>query len=94
MLGGPTDVAKSIPDLRELIKLKGDPDAGARWFAGKANCKKCHALGGLEPTVGPRLDAIGAKLSRDAIWEAILYPSAAVSHGFESYTVVTDDGKS
>jgi putative heme-binding domain-containing protein len=44
--------------------------------------------------VGPNLSGIGAKLSRPALYEAILAPSAAISHNYETYTAVLDDGRS
>jgi putative heme-binding domain-containing protein len=38
------------------------------------------------------LSEIGAKLARQAMFESILYPSAAISHNFEHWVVLTDDG--
>jgi putative heme-binding domain-containing protein len=40
------------------------------------------------------LSGIGVKLSRSALYEAILAPSAAISHNYETHTVVLDDGRS
>ncbi|HEY5315183.1 MAG TPA: dehydrogenase, partial [Pirellulales bacterium] len=42
--------------------------------------------------VGPNLSEIGGKLSREALFESILYPSAGISHNYETYTLVTTDG--
>ena len=44
--------------------------------------------------MGPDLSGIGTKLSRRAIYEAILAPSAAVSHGYEACTALRHDGRS
>lgn len=44
--------------------------------------------------VGPNLSGIGGKLSRTALYEAILAPSAAISHSYETYTALLDDGRS
>jgi hypothetical protein len=37
------------------------------------------------------LDAPGNKLSREALYEAVLAPSAAISHGYDSYVAVLAD---
>jgi putative heme-binding domain-containing protein len=42
--------------------------------------------------VGPDLSEIGKKLSREALFESILYPSAGISHNFEAYTVILVSG--
>ena len=42
--------------------------------------------------VGPNLSEIGDKLSREALYESILFPSAGISHNYESFTLVTLDG--
>jgi putative heme-binding domain-containing protein len=44
--------------------------------------------------VGPNLDGIGTKLPRETLYEAILAPSAAISHSYETYTALLDDGRS
>jgi putative heme-binding domain-containing protein len=44
--------------------------------------------------VGPNLSGVGGKLSRPALYEAILAPSAAISHNYETHTAVLDDGRS
>ena len=44
-------------------------------------------------SVGPDLSEIGSKLARDAMYTAILDPSAAISHNYENYAVQTLDGK-
>lgn len=43
--------------------------------------------------VGPDLSGVGAKLSREALYESILAPSAAISHNYEAYTALTKDGR-
>jgi putative heme-binding domain-containing protein len=42
--------------------------------------------------VGPNLSEIGGKLSKPALFESILYPSAGISHNYETYSAVTSDG--
>ncbi len=61
-------------------------------FATIGTCAKCHVVNGQGKDVGPNLSEIGAKLSRPAIYESILFPSAAISHNFAAYTVVLANG--
>ena len=42
--------------------------------------------------MGPDLSEIGSKLSKAALYESILFPSAGISHNFESWMVLKDDG--
>ena len=42
--------------------------------------------------IGPNLTEIGSKLSREAMFESVLYPSAGISHNFELWTVVMASG--
>jgi putative heme-binding domain-containing protein len=51
-------------------------------------------VGGEGRAVGPNLSGIGAKLSRSALYEAILSPSAAISHNYETFTALLVDGRS
>jgi putative heme-binding domain-containing protein len=55
-------------------------------------CVKCHQFSGVGQNVGPDLTEIGDKLSREAFYESILYPSAGISHNYEAYAAVTKDG--
>ena len=55
-------------------------------------CNKCHKVRGKGKEVGPDLSEIGSKLSREAMYVSILDPSAAVSHNFETYSILTLDG--
>jgi putative heme-binding domain-containing protein len=84
----------SLPPVAELVKRKGDAKAGRAVFAGTGTCGKCHVVNGEGKSVGPDLSGIGAKLSPLALYESILAPSAAISHNYETWTVVTDDGRS
>ena len=63
-------------------------------FHNAATCGKCHVVNGEGKEVGPNLSEIGGKLGKDALLISILDPSAGISHNYESYSAVTDDGKS
>jgi putative heme-binding domain-containing protein len=85
----------SLPSIDELTKRSGgDAARGKVVFAGAGTCAKCHIVGGEGKAVGPNLSGIGAKLSRVALYESILAPSAAISHNYETYTALLDDGRS
>jgi putative membrane-bound dehydrogenase-like protein len=86
--------AKPLPPLTELAKLKGNAGNGAKLFAEAkvAKCNTCHIVNNVGKEVGPNLSEIGSKLSRQAMWESIIYPSAGISHNYESYVVELSNG--
>jgi putative membrane-bound dehydrogenase-like protein len=83
---------KPLPPLTELLKSKGDAARGKIVFNTTGTCAKCHIVNGEGKEVGPNLSEIGAKLSREAMFESILFPSAGISHNYESWTLLLDDG--
>ena len=42
--------------------------------------------------MGPNLSEIGAKLSRQAFFESILFPSSGISHNYESSAIALNNG--
>jgi putative membrane-bound dehydrogenase-like protein len=83
--------AENFPPLADLVKMKGDAGKGADLFA-KATCATCHRVKGQGIDFGPDLSQVGGKLSREGMFEAILYPNAAISHGFHGIGVTKKDG--
>jgi putative heme-binding domain-containing protein len=83
---------EKLPPISELVKMKGDIARGAKVFTGVGTCAKCHKANGEGKDVGPDLSAIGSKLSREAFLESILYPSAGISHNYETYNLLLDSG--
>jgi putative heme-binding domain-containing protein len=88
----PPGKEKPLPPITELAKRKGEVGNGRLVFADTGTCAKCHQLKGIGQNVGPDLSEIGDKLSREALYESILYPSAGISHNYETYAAVTSDG--
>ena len=84
--------SQPLPTMTELVKRRGDAAAGAIVFSGVGTCIKCHKVQSEGKTVGPDLTEIGSKLSREAMFVSILDPSAAISHNFETYSILTDEG--
>jgi putative membrane-bound dehydrogenase-like protein len=83
---------ETLPPIAELVKLKGDVARGKTVFDTTGTCAKCHVVNEQGKEVGPDLSEIGAKLSRESIFESILFPSAGISHNYETYAVATSDG--
>ena len=55
-------------------------------------CAKCHKVNGQGKEVGPDLSGVGRKLGRSALYESVLFPSAGISHNYESYVAALADG--
>jgi len=81
-----------LPPLGQLLKMKGDVAKGKIVFNTVGKCNTCHVVNGEGKDVGPNLSEIGSKLSREAFFESILFPSAGISHNYETWTAVTDGG--
>ena len=87
--------AEPLPPISELAHLKGDPSKGAEVFRREAvGCIKCHQVKGDGTDFGPNLSEIGAKLGKDALYEAILDPSAGISFGYEAWQLELKNGES
>jgi putative heme-binding domain-containing protein len=83
---------KPLPAISELVKFKGNAMNGQSVFAKQGTCAKCHTVHGEGKNVGPDLSEIGKKLAKDAMYEAILYPSASILHNYETWVVETKQG--
>ncbi|WP_298869344.1 PVC-type heme-binding CxxCH protein [uncultured Gimesia sp.] len=88
----PTKDNKPVLPINVLAGMKGDPADGRVMFNTKGTCAKCHVVNGMGKEVGPNLSEIGKKLSRQALFESILFPSAGISHNYESYTIILNSG--
>jgi putative membrane-bound dehydrogenase-like protein len=88
----PSRDAKPLPPIAELVGRKGDVARGQIVFETTGTCAKCHLVNGKGKEVGPNLSEIGRKLSREAFFESIIFPSAGIAHNYEQYAVVLNDG--
>lgn len=87
---------KNLPPDRELLALKGDPERGRQVFLrSKANCASCHKIKGEGGAagVGPALDGLAVKMSREAILAELLRPSQSIGQQYVSWSVSTKSGK-
>lgn len=91
------DVLMIIAYLRNMTaaaateKPTGNVENGARLFT--AQCSTCHRVGDAGGWLGPNLSRVGAARSRDALIREIRTPSEWMPAGYESVTLVTNDGQ-
>jgi putative heme-binding domain-containing protein len=74
----------------------GDARRGARvvFQAPAAQCVRCHSLGGPGgSTVGPNLQGVASRLSREQLLESLVDPSARIAPGFGPVQLTLKDGK-
>jgi putative heme-binding domain-containing protein len=81
-----------LPPVSELVEKRGDAARGRVVFNTTGTCSKCHIVDGIGKDVGPNLSEIGNKLSREALFHTILFPSAGISHNYETYVVLLASG--
>lgn len=80
---------KPLPTINELAKLNGDETAGKQVFS--ATCSSCHKIDNEGENVGPALSKIGSKLTKDALYIAIIHPDEGISFGYEGYVFKMKD---
>ncbi|MEX0979092.1 MAG: hypothetical protein WDZ48_09585, partial [Pirellulales bacterium] len=79
-----------------LVKAaaSADPARGEEtFFSQRAACSACHRLANRGEKIGPELAKIGEIRGRRDLAEAILFPSASLARGFESFGVATKTGQ-
>jgi putative heme-binding domain-containing protein len=85
--------AEALPPVAELLKRPGDASKGAAIFRRQeVGCIGCHKVNEEGVDFGPALSEIGTKLGKDALYEALLDPSAGISFGFEAWQVEFKSG--
>ena len=83
---------EKLASMSELIGRKGDAKNGRLVFNTAGTCHKCHIVNKIGRNLGPDLSEIGSKLSRQAMLESILFPSAGISHNYDTWTLVLSNG--
>ncbi len=102
----PDQIHKVILYIRSLARspsestwkpyLSGDPKAGRKLFfdlQGKAQCARCHVIGGEGGRIGPGLDRIAGRRAPEYIMESILEPSKDIAPEYEAVAVATKEGR-
>ena len=85
---------RPMPPIADLSKRPGNIENGKKVFENAGTCAKCHVVNGKGIEVGPDLSEIGSKLTKPAMYESILFPSAGISHNYENWMVLKEDGQS
>jgi putative heme-binding domain-containing protein len=63
------------------------------FHSNKAACSSCHKTQHVGSTIGPHLRGIGQRRTERDLIESILFPSASLVQSYESWTVVTTNGR-
>jgi putative heme-binding domain-containing protein len=93
LLQSDPQVKQTVQTLLEKLP-KGDPVRGLTLYhSSKANCGACHQMGYRGGKIGPELSKIGGSRTREAILEAVLFPSQRIEQGFDSSRILTVDGR-
>ena len=83
-------VASELAPISDLVAQDGDAASGEKVFS--TFCQNCHQVNGQGVAFGPDLSDIGNKLGKDGLYTSIIYPSAAINHGFEGLHLHLKDG--
>ncbi|MBA3699373.1 MAG: c-type cytochrome [Planctomycetes bacterium] len=81
-----------LPSNAELAKRSGDAAHGEKVF--NTICAMCHLVNGKGIDYGPALGEIGSKLGKDAMYEAVLFPSNGIEHNYATTSLTLKDGNS
>src|SRR5262249_45227651 len=98
VLGKPFTKDRPRPEetMAWLKRLEGpaDAEAGRRIFFHPrlANCSRCHRVDGRGSDIGPDLSGIG-RTERRHVLESILQPDLIVAPAYQTWTILTADGK-
>jgi putative membrane-bound dehydrogenase-like protein len=80
----------ALPAVSVLVDAKGNANNGKEVF--KNLCSNCHQINNEGTNFGPDLSEIGDKLSKEAIYNSILFPDQGISFGYEGYRIELKDG--
>ena len=81
-----------LPSVTELVAKQGDATKGKAVYT--QYCATCHQVKKEGTNFGPALSEIGSKLTRDALFNAIIHPDAGISFGYEGFVFNLKDGSS
>ncbi|TWT57679.1 Alcohol dehydrogenase cytochrome c subunit precursor [Thalassoglobus neptunius] len=86
-------LAESVAQLVQDAWEAGDPLEGAKiFYQEKTACATCHDAQ-EDFQLGPELTAAREGLTDEFLIESILNPSKSILKGYQSVTVITDDGR-
>ncbi len=85
-----SDRAKIVKSYEPALEMDGDAERGLAIY--KKNCAGCHQAGTMGHNVGPNLATTKNKSDHDLLI-AILDPSREAQSNYNTYTIVTEQGK-
>jgi putative heme-binding domain-containing protein len=87
--------ADSLKAVYASALMGGDPKKGNQifWNNSSAQCVRCHAIDDYGGNIGPRLNGIANKLSREQLLEALIEPSARIAPGYGFVTLDLKNGQ-
>lgn len=83
---------EKLPSIQKLMEWQGDAKNGRLVFNTTGTCHKCHVVNKIGRHLGPDLSEVGRKLSRQAMLESVLFPSAGISHNYDAWTLLLVNG--
>lgn len=89
-LGGVNSGNTALPAVAQLEKRTGNIASGKQVFS--RTCFTCHQVGKEGSAFGPALTQIGSKLTKEALYKAILQPDEGISFGYEGHVFKLKDG--
>jgi putative heme-binding domain-containing protein len=90
---GAEEQKKHLTELQNLLG-GGDADRGRTVFlSSRTACSACHTVNGQGGRVGPELSKIGGIRAPADLLESVVYPSATLVRGYETYIVQTREGQ-
>ena len=78
-----------LPSAKELATRKGDPVMGK---AQAARCFMCHQIEGQGVSYGPDLIDWVANQGKEAFYDALIYPTKDLAHGFTGQRITLKNG--
>ncbi len=85
----PEAAPSKLPPVAQIAALKGDAAKGATLAQ---SCLLCHKIGDKGIDYGPALTGFARAQTADVVINAIVNPSAEISHGFEGSSLNLADG--
>ena len=74
--------------------LKGDAARGkALFYEQRSACSGCHRVNKQGGSIGPDLSTIARVRTRRDLLESVVYPGMTIANGFETYAVLTEEGR-
>lgn len=81
-------------EILERVATTGDPVKGEKIYRRQSlQCINCHAIGTGGGIVGPNLISLGSSSQPDYILESLWLPNERVKEGYNSISILTNDGK-